>query len=57
MEERLSSISINEDTLDEILKEIITVFIKRKLTLEEALVILNHIPDFLIRNSKLEIMS
>jgi hypothetical protein len=56
MEERLSSISINEDTLDEILKEIITVFIKRKLTLEEALVITTHIPNFLRENSRLEIM-
>lgn len=57
IKKNLSIVNIDRDDLREIQEYITKIFIKKGLTLEEALVILNHIPNFLVANSKLEIMS
>lgn len=57
IKKNLSVVNIDSDDLREMQEYITKIFIKKGLTLEEALVILKHIPNFLIANSKLEIMS
>lgn len=57
IKKNLSVVNIDSDDLREMQEDITKIFIKKGLTLEEALVILKHIPNFLVANSKLEIMS